>query len=227
LWLAVVGVALLNFSACSQPGPFVKVQRLFIGKQWTDTVEGVVPPAQKIDEIRRLGRQLKASSGPEQEILQQQLLALYQAEQDPNIRWEIFRSFGVERSPQNLALVELALNDPEVDLRIAACMRLGQWGGSDSAERLAQVLTAEKSPAVRFAAVRALGQTRCPQAIAALAAVLEERDPAFQLAAMESLKQLTGKNFGWNAEKWRDYVRSAWAGSPDHAVAGQASPPIR
>jgi len=211
-------------TGCSRPGPFVKIHRLFVGKKWTDEVEGVVPPSKKIEEIRQLGRQMASASSDRRSVIAQQLLAMYQAEEDPNLRWAIFQAFGDGRSPQAYALVELALADPDPDLRVAACRRLGRWGGPEAAERLSRVLSTEKSAAVRIAAIRALGDSRHPHAIAALAAVLEERDPAFQFEAMVALKKLTGQDLGLNAEKWRQYVRSLWAMGEEATLAGREAP---
>ena len=220
--IIVITVA-VSGPGCSRPGPFVKIHRLFVGKGWTDTVDGVVPPSKKIEQIQQLGQQMRAASPPQRAALAQQLLAMYQAEEDPNIRFAIFQAFGDDPSPQAQALVELALTDSDPDLRVAACRRLGQWGGVDAAERLARTLSTEKSPTVRIAAIRALGSTRHSHALAALGAVLEERDPAFQLEAMIALRRLTGQDFGLNAERWREYLRSHWAGD-EEAVARREVP---
>ncbi|MCS7239278.1 MAG: HEAT repeat domain-containing protein [Thermoguttaceae bacterium] len=213
---------------CSQPGPFVKVQRFFIGKRWTDKVPGVVPPRERILEVRKLGRELAAAGEFGRAEIAQKLLAAYQAEDDPNIRWEIFRAFGEDRYSEAEALVELALRDRDPDLRLAACRRLGRWGGPDAVRRLAEVLARDESPQVRLAAIRALGQTREPSAAPVLAEVLESRDPAFQYQAMAALSEVTGKNFGWNADKWRQYLAAAGlaphGSQPETPAVAQPSP---
>lgn len=201
-------------TGCSQPGPFVKVQRLFIGKRWTDEVPGVVPPRQRIAEVRELGRQLASAQEPRRRELAQTLLNAFQSEDDPNIRWEIFRAFGDGRFPEGEALVELALRDQDPDLRIAACQRLGRWGGPEAVRRLGEVLAEDQSAQVRLAAIRALGRTRDPSAAAYLAQALENRDPAFQFQAMAALKQITGRDFGWDAERWRLYLSQIQVGVP-------------
>lgn len=224
LLVFLAAASLLGLGGCARPGPFVKIQRLFIGKRWTDTVPGVVPPYQKIEEIRRLGKHMATAPEPEREQLARRLVEAYQAEDDPNVRWEIFRACGDTRSPEGQALVELALHDPEPDLRIAACERLGRWRGPEAASRLAAVATQDQSRAVRLAAVRALGRVKDPAALPVLAEMLEDRDPAFQYQAMAALKELTGQNLGWDAERWRNYLISRYQLAPSDRGIARGSP---
>ena len=43
--------------------------------------------------------------------------------------------------------------------------------------------------------------------MAALGAALEDRDPAMQYRAVQSLQAVTGQNFGNDVERWQQYVR--------------------
>jgi hypothetical protein len=60
---------------------------------------------------------------------------------------------------------------------------------------------------VRIAATRALQNFKEPAAIHALSIALDDRDPALQKVAMESLHESTGKDYGMSVVAWREYVK--------------------
>jgi hypothetical protein len=43
--------------------------------------------------------------------------------------------------------------------------------------------------------------------VAALGSALEDRDPALQYLAMESLKQVSGRDYGQDSRLWKQYVQ--------------------
>jgi hypothetical protein len=59
-----------------------------------------------------------------------------------------------------------------------------------------------------LAAVRALGETKDPAAVAALGRALDDRDPALQYYAVHSLQEVTRENLGNDVDRWRQYVQS-------------------
>ena len=62
-------------------------------------------------------------------------------------------------------------------------------------------------------AAKALGGMKSPEAIQALTVALEDRDPAMQYVGVQSMKSITGKDYGPSVEAWR------------HVAAGQTPPP--
>ena len=67
---------------------------------------------------------------------------------------------------------------------------------------------------MRLAAAEALGNIKSPDAIQALTVALDDRDPAMQYAGVQSMKSITGKDYGGNVQTWRQ------------VAAGQTPPPI-
>lgn len=57
----------------------------------------------------------------------------------------------------------------------------------------------------RQRAIRVLGMTRDPRAVAPLIGVLEDEDASLQEAVAESLRQITGEDFGTDHDKWNDW----------------------
>ena len=54
-----------------------------------------------------------------------------------------------------------------------------------------------------MAAVEALGNVKDPTAVAALTVALDDRDPAMQFVGVQSMKSITGKDYGGDVAVWR------------------------
>ena len=72
---------------------------------------------------------------------------------------------------------------------------------------LSQAVASDADLDVRVAAARELGKFRDFEAPQALRPALDDRDPALQVAAMQSLETLTGRtNYRNSAATWRQYL---------------------
>ena len=61
---------------------------------------------------------------------------------------------------------------------------------------------------VRLAAIDALGRLPSTETVSALAIALNDRDPAVQYAAVESMKAVSGQDLGNDVAVWREYAAS-------------------
>jgi HEAT repeat protein len=99
-------------------------------------------------------------------------------------------------------------------VRVACCKALGRRGENVSVESLATALRSDEDIDVRLAATEALGQIKSRESIQALAVALDDRDPAMQYVGVESMKSITGQDYGPDVQTWRQ------------VAAGQSPPPI-
>ncbi|MGI6415643.1 MAG: HEAT repeat domain-containing protein [Thermoguttaceae bacterium] len=173
----------------------------------TDVVPGLVPPHEQISTLRRQRDAAWSLSSTDSSRLASELANRCAQEQDPLIRAEIVKTLGALGTSEGRAAIRAAMQDSNSDVREAACDAWGGIADEEAVSELARVLSSDVDEQVRFAAAKALGRTRGPQAVAALGSVLEDRDPAMQYVAMESLRKSTGQNFGHDARLWRQYVR--------------------
>jgi hypothetical protein len=90
---------------------------------------------------------------------------------------------------------------------VAACQGWGSHGGPLAVAQMSEAIRKDSSVDVRLAAGRALGQLGGDDAVAALRPALDDPDPALQYRAMQSLREITGKDFGDNVVSWREYIR--------------------
>jgi HEAT repeat protein len=173
----------------------------------TDTMPGVVTPAEKIAQLKKLSSEASKSDSQARQRIVEQLVSSIRTETDSLIRAEIIRTLGDYPEPSSDAVLKAALNDPDADVRIAACEAWGKRADAQAACLLAPVLSSDANRDVRLAAARALGKSKDQQAVTALGDALVDSDPAMQYRAVLSLKEITGKDLGNNVDQWRQYVQ--------------------
>jgi hypothetical protein len=116
--------------------------------------------------------------------------------------------------------LKAGLEDPDADVRIACCESWTTVGGPQAAEALGSVLGADTSAEVRIAAAHSLGQVNDPVCMKALAVGLGDTDIAVQFRSMQSMKTLTGRDFGDDVTQWRQFARGE---TPTPSANGQPS----
>jgi HEAT repeat protein len=173
----------------------------------TDKVPGVVTPAERKAELRKLSDAAAASSPTERQRISQELVASIRAEKNPLIRVEILRTLGHYPGPDADAILKAALADSDTHVRVVACEAWGRHSDAEAVKLLSNMLRADVNPDVRLAAAKALGETKSPEAVPALGEALTDTDPAMQYRAVLSLQKVTGKDLGNDVGRWQQYVK--------------------
>jgi HEAT repeat protein len=105
------------------------------------------------------------------------------------------------------AAVLAATADESPHVRTAACKALSRHPTQEGFLALSQAVSGDSDQDVRIAAARGLGQFLDFQSAPALRPALDDNDPALQIAAMESLRSLTGRaDYGSSVATWRAYL---------------------
>ncbi len=177
--------------------------------QQADDSPEFVSPAGRIESLQKLAGKARWSSAERKRQIVAELTAAIQNEEDPLIRTEIVYALSNYPTPETDAVLRAALQDPNEDVRVAACEAWGKRGTPEAAAMLGEALGGDLSKDVRLAAARALGETNDRTAVAALGVALNDRDPAMQYRAVLSLKKVTGEDFGNDVNRWRQYVQSS------------------
>jgi HEAT repeat protein len=145
----------------------------------------------------------------------QSLIQTLLDEHDPRVRCSILEIAADFDTPAAYAICEGGLRDPDQRVRMTACDVCGRRG-KEAVPLLASCMETDSEIDVRLRAVRALGETGDASAIAVLAIALEDPDPAVQFRAVDSLREVSGRDLGNDVNAWR-----AWAADPE---AQKASP---
>jgi hypothetical protein len=176
-------------------------------KPAVETKSGILAPSEQTKRLRQLAKDGPARPADEQQRLVGLLVESLQKQPDPLIRAEIVRTMAKFPTPAAGAAVRAALKDSEAEVRIAACELLGRPSDPGAVAALSETLTSDVEVDVRLAAARALGQSQDPAAVRALGVALDGPDPAMQYRAVASLRSATGKDFGNDVQRWRQYVK--------------------
>ncbi|MBI2481698.1 MAG: HEAT repeat domain-containing protein, partial [Planctomycetia bacterium] len=94
----------------------------------------------------------------------------------------------------------------DAGVRIAACRAWGRRGGPEALDVLARTVSNDSDLDVRLAATTQLAKFQDRQSLEALAVALNDKDPALQHRAVQSLKSVSGRDYGDSVPAWRDYV---------------------
>ncbi|MFM8952418.1 MAG: HEAT repeat domain-containing protein [Planctomycetaceae bacterium] len=150
-----------------------------------------------------------AASPARQAEFTQRLADQLLAEHDPLVRSRIVEAAAAFDTLSAAAICAGAVADPDPRVRAAACDAWATRGGPDAVRLLTARFDGDAELTVRLRALRALGSIRDESAIAVLARALDDPDPAIQMRAMRSLRQLAGRDLGGDPAAWR-----AWAANP-------------
>lgn len=127
--------------------------------------------------------------------------------------------------PKTTETLSIAANDPSSDVRIATIKALERIPGEESIYQLQEILANDTDDDVRIAATRALGNFQGQTSMRALSLALEDRNPALQISATESLIKATGQqSMGRDVTAWQNYVRQAVPGADASTIPGSAEP---
>jgi HEAT repeat protein len=223
-------VVLAASSGCTGPGLFDRQSWLF-GKDPPDDpalLARIGPTqSQKIALVRSLREKL--NDAPEEaELVSAELAQRIQTETDPAVRIEIVKALGDSRSASAADVLRAGLGyprpDPDAEVRLAICASWGRVGGDEARAMLASALANDTDGDVRVQAAQSLGEFNHSGNMQALAAALEDSNIAVQHAAMQSMKSVTGQDFGEDAKAWQEYAQSGAATQRSPSLAARLWP---
>jgi HEAT repeat protein len=210
--LVLCGLTLTITSGCADADIF-PTWMPFQGKV-SDTMPGVVTPAERIAELQQMSEKAATKSAAERQQVSQKLVASIRVEKDPLIRVEILRTLGHYPGSEADAVLKAALADSDTHVRMVTCEAWGRHGNAEAVKLLSDMLRSDVDIGVRMAAAKALGETKNSEAVAALGEALSDADPAMQYRAAQSLQKVTGKDFGNDVGRWQQYVKGEQSAPP-------------
>ncbi len=174
-------------------------------------VPGIKTADQRIAELKALAQKVSEKSSAEQQRISEKLARQIEKEQDPLVRQEIVTTLAVYPTPLAAKVLQAALSDPDNDVRVASCKAWGTHGGHEAVEPLTSTLNGDSNIDVKMAAARALGKIKDPAAMSPLADALADANPALQHRAIESMKTISGRDFGADVNAWRQFAKTGQA----------------
>jgi HEAT repeat protein len=208
-WSVPLSLAALGLLAGCADGPVPEMKYLnpWVRKQWNEDEQRVTTYHRKIAELAELRAKAPQMPPAERDEAAAQLAARLKEEKSPALRAEFVRALAAFDTPIAQYAVLSALSDEATSVRAIACSALGRHPTAEGFQALSQILTNDNELDVRIAAARELGKYRGFEAPKALRPALDDRDPALQLAAMQSLEALDGhREYRRNVAVWREHL---------------------
>ncbi len=177
-------------------------------------------PAQVSRQIRNLGDNAAKMTESERQSACGELINRYSKESDPLIRREMVYALGSFPDPYSLPGLRAAIQDSDPFVRVETCRAWSRRSSAEALDVLAGIAQADDNVDVRQAAVKGLRRFQSPEAVRVLGSLLNERDPALQYLAIQSLKGATGQDLGDDVRKWNAYIASNYGGTSPSAAPG-------
>lgn len=181
-------------------------------------------PSMRVDAVKEFALKSSGVDTPEQREITDQLARQIQVEPDPLVRQSVIRAIAEFHTPMAQQVLEAGLGDENKAVRIECCRELGKRAEAPSVASLANALRGDKDEDVKMAAAQALGKIKSPESLQALTAALDDRDPAMQYVGVQSMKSVTGKDYGPDVQAWRQV---ATGGTPPAPAAPSIAERIR
>jgi len=215
LVLLILGsVALL--SGCAVENQYIAKLPLYKAK--SDKIPDLDPPAYRAKMIREKGKKGATTTESEKEILVAQLMYEYQTSPDPNMRREAVDALAKIPHPNRDRYLREILRDENPFVRLSALEALGKtYNGNrdDLVTLLIDRMKTDPDKDVRLSSIRILGSV-CPKnsaddtsqsVVLELGNLLNDKIPAIRYESMQSLQKITGKDYGYDINRWIQYVR--------------------
>ena len=204
-WRIAIFLCVLGTMSCADFSPRRSTLWPFAEKR--DTVAGVKTATERVAELKKLSASAKDTQPEQQARISADLCDQLRREEDPLMRIELINTLAVYRTTIATKMLEAALIDTDAEVREAACAAWGKRGGEDAVGQLTRVLSSDTNLDVRLAAARALGETKSQRAIAPLGEALSDKDPALQNRVVQSLRTISGREYGNDVEAWQQFAK--------------------
>lgn len=207
-WRLLAGLLACGVAGCADgPIPEMRVLNPWIRKQWEEDERRTTTYHRKVADLAELRKKAPQMQIQERDETAVHLAARLREEKSPALRGEFLRTLAEFPTPVADQAVASCLTDESPSVRVLACRALGRRPTAEGYQALVQCLGDDKDLDVRVVAAQEMGKFRDFATPQALRPALDDRDPALQLAAMQSLEAIDGHpEFRRNVAVWREYL---------------------
>lgn len=205
-WIVVATVSI--YTGCAD-GPFYHIKKAnpYFRAQWEKDRELGPIFSDRLGELEKLKSQLPDMAASEQEQWSLHLLNLVKQDPSSEMRAQAVAVLGQLSSESATSGLNIASGDDVEKVRLAACKAWKQRGDQAARDMLLSMAQSDESPSVRQAAIDGLGVFKDePEVKSALTGMLSDRSPAIQYQVAQSLKSITGKDYGGDFDAWQRYM---------------------
>ena len=185
-------------------------------QEWQKDRELGVTFVERVDEIKNLQNWLPNMDSSEQLVWAERLEKIIKSDPSPELRTLAVQTIASIQGPVTIQALNSASTDDAEKVRLAACEAWRIVKGTDARNMLMTLANNPKeTPSIRRAAIASLGAFEDADVKSSLARLLDDKSPAIQFQSTQSLKQITGKDYGGDIQAWRDFMQGKDVPEPD------------
>lgn len=205
--LGTLALGLALASGCTD-GPFYQMKKMnpYFQSQWKKDRALGPTFTDRLAELDLLQRQLAGMPEAEQQRWTEQLSAIIQKDPSAEMRARAVATVAQLPSASAVTALNYASGDDIEKVRLAACSAWTLRGGEAARDMLMSLAETDESTSVRQAAIQGLSAFELNDVKSTLIQLLSDRSPAVQFQAAQSLKTLTGRDYGGDFEAWKQFM---------------------
>jgi HEAT repeat protein len=178
------------------------VNPYFTMREWRDDQALGVTDHERRSALADLASQIGDLPTKRQKFWSNHLNKIIENDASPEMRRLAINAAGNLEIAGALEIVEKGLDDDSIKVRMEACRALGKRPEEEALRMLASTAGTETDEDVRQAALDAIGNHNGKLALDALQIALNDRNPATRDLAVQSLRRVTGKDYGDQPDAW-------------------------
>ncbi|MEO1618141.1 MAG: HEAT repeat domain-containing protein [Planctomycetota bacterium] len=214
-----LAICCLAFSGCHD-GPLYALKAAnpyYAIKEWRADEKLGVTDHQRRKELQSLASQIGSMPQKDQLFWSKHLGRIIENDPSPEMRRVAILAAADLSVPGSIELIERGLGDESLKVQMEACRSLGKRPEPEAARLLASTVGSTEATDVKNSAIAALGNHEGNISRDSLRIVLDEQDPATLHLAMNSLRGVTGKDYGNDPQAW---IAAIDQGVPDSNTGG-------
>ena len=194
----------VTLSGC-QDGPLYAVKAVnpyYSLGEWKRDADIGVTDHERRKQLTLLADTIHTLPAKRQQFWSNHLNQMIDNDESPEMRRLAVRAAGKLNASLAMPVIEKGLDDESSKVRMEACTVLGRRQGEEASRSLAAVVGTDTDEDVQHAALQALAKHKGQIPMDALKLALSNRNPATRDLAVQSLKGVTGKNYGNDPQVW-------------------------
>ncbi|MCA9193586.1 MAG: HEAT repeat domain-containing protein [Planctomycetales bacterium] len=172
----------------------------------------------RIAELELLSSQIASMPAARQEEWAQNLQYLVSNDPSASLRAQAARVAGKISSDTATRVLNRASSDESMLVRMAACEAWKLRPDQAAQDMLLSMALTDEDSSVRQAAIESLSAFDNPGVLSTLEKLLDDSSPAIQFQTVQTLRQMTGRDYAGDFDSWKKFLAGEDVPEPSVSV---------
>lgn len=203
------------------------VNPYFTMREWKQDRALGVTDHERRNQLLSLARKIGTMPEKDQQFWGTHLGRIVNNDPSPEMRRLAVLAASRAKTDNALAIIQKGLEDDSIKVQMESCQALGVRTEPEAARLLAGTIGSTTETDVKHAAIAAIGKHGGNIPLDSLKIVLREQNPATIDLAINSLKGVTGEDYGSDPNQWIAALNTTPSTPPVLPAPGASSPQVR